>query len=142
MDKTYWKIRRFVLDTPYNLRRIKWFFVRGYRGWAPPDVWSIHDHLEDILPGMLRHLAKHHCGCPIEFFDKIRGYDECWKWEQKLQEVAADIHLEHEIEELALEAWSEGHIDIEESVEIQGWANKKKKAALHWLVDNWESLWD
>lgn len=51
----------------YRLRRFRWLFVRGWRGWAPNDVWSIDWYLSGVLAGMLTHLADHHHGVPNAF---------------------------------------------------------------------------
>ena len=41
------------------LYEIKFFFQRGWRGWADRDTWSIDYYLSSILPGALRHLQEH-----------------------------------------------------------------------------------
>ena len=80
--KMYWKIKRIVLDMPYNIKKIKWFFQRGKRGWADCDWWDMHSYLVQIITPMLKELKENNCGYP--------GYEEAStpeKWESLLGEM-------------------------------------------------------
>jgi hypothetical protein len=57
-ERVWWPVRRFFTEIPYNLRKIKWFYQRGKRGWADCDTWCIDYHLAKIVPEMLRHLQE------------------------------------------------------------------------------------
>ena len=63
-ERIWHPVRRFVTEIPYNLRRIKWFFQRGKRGWADCDTWGVDYHLAKIVPEMLRHLQENAHGYP------------------------------------------------------------------------------
>jgi hypothetical protein len=69
-------------------REIKWAYQRATRGWSEKDSWNINGHIAEILPPMLRSIAKNHAGCPVEFWDKEKLNDECHRWAETLEEIA------------------------------------------------------
>ena len=75
----YWAVRRFFRDIPYNIRKVKWFWQRGKRGYADCDVWSMGDYLADIIPSMLRQLKEINCGYPGNLTEE--------KWDKLLDEM-------------------------------------------------------
>ena len=68
-------------------RDIKWFIQRGKRGYANCDYWNFFDYLTDIIIAGLKDLKQHQFGCSSELYDKNRKDNECWKWEELLQEM-------------------------------------------------------
>lgn len=56
-----------ALDIPYQLRRVKWFFQRGWRGWADSDVWNAGHYLAEVGAGVTRRLSKTFVGVPWTF---------------------------------------------------------------------------
>jgi hypothetical protein len=81
-EQVWYPIERFFRDLPYNLRRIKWFFQRGRRGWADCDTWSIMDYLSRITPEMLRHMQENAHGYPG--YGKARTFG---RWIDLLEEM-------------------------------------------------------
>jgi len=57
-------IRRFILEIPYNLKKIKWFYQRGRRGWADCDWWDMSGYLIGIILPMLKELREYQHGYP------------------------------------------------------------------------------
>lgn len=81
-ERVWYPIERNIKDIPYNLRKIKWFFQRGKRGWADCDTWGLDHYLARIMPEMLRYLQENLHSYP--------GYDEastCGKWYDILEEL-------------------------------------------------------
>lgn len=105
--------------TPYWFRR--WFVYpiqRIKRGWSDQDVWSLHDYLEEVLIGSLRHLAKYNNGHPMSMTEE--------SWPKFLNETA-DI-IEKASKERGMKQRFVG--------------NEEKIASLHKLVNYWDNLWD
>jgi len=69
------------------LDRIKYFIQRGERGYSDEDTWSLQSYLAEIIPPIVRRY-KEGSGCPGELYDKSRKNDECWKWNEILEEIA------------------------------------------------------
>jgi len=81
-EKIWWPTRRFFLDIPYNIKKIKWFWQRGTRGWADCDCWDMGYYLAKIIVPMLKHLKKNKIGYP--------GYGKAStseKWDALLNEM-------------------------------------------------------
>jgi len=55
-----------------RLRKIKSFFQRGYRGWADEDTWDFDLYLAKVMSQGLKHLKKHHHGCPSDIYNKYK----------------------------------------------------------------------
>ena len=75
----YRRIRRRISDIPYNLKKIKWFYQRGKRGWADCDWWCMDMYLTSIILPMLKQLRENSIGYP--------GYSSCKtpeQWDNKL----------------------------------------------------------
>ena len=81
---------RFIKETGQNLRAA---WHRATLGYAYRDVWELGPHLLEILPPMLRHLEKYHCGTPYNMTDE--------EWTQWLHNMA------NSIERLQEEKWDE-----------------------------------
>lgn len=71
----------FIRDT-YLM--IKWFFQRGYRGYADCDVWSIDGYLLSWLPEALTVLTKNQHGYPAN----MSGPEE---WEDILNAMISGL---------------------------------------------------
>jgi hypothetical protein len=59
------RVFEYVWDTP---KRVKWFFQRGWRGYADYDCWSFDNYLAKVIAGGLRDIAKHAHGYPAFSF--------------------------------------------------------------------------
>ena len=72
----YWAVWRFFrwADIKYAVRRFYWFFLRGWRGWAPNDTWSLDTYLDRVIMEAVEHLRKHHQGYPHGLTDE--GWDD------------------------------------------------------------------
>ena len=75
----YWSIKRFVNDIPYNIRKIKWFWQRGCRGYADCDIWDMCNYLAKIILPMLKQLKGTTHGYPCDLTEK--------KWDKLLDEM-------------------------------------------------------
>lgn len=66
-------------------RETKFFFQRGFRGWADNDVWSLDYTLSKRISEMINHLADNHMGYPGEG----SAYGETdKKWTKTLKELS------------------------------------------------------
>lgn len=132
VSEKFWGAVRWVKDTPYNLRRLKWSFVRARKGWAPNDTWSFDHYLNGVLRDGLRHLAEHTHGHP-------GFYNSHEEWQEFLRSVAQAIE-DYEKEE------DDTHTHLYEPVEVWTKRRDEKYAAmqkkLHEMVDVWGHLWD
>lgn len=70
------------------IKEIKYFIQRGKRGYAENDLWSFDDYLCDIIPLALRELKKRSSGCSSFLWDEEKTNNECWKWQEILEEIA------------------------------------------------------
>ena len=62
LQSLYYALRRF---TPrYELKKVYWFFQRGFRGWSDSDTWSAQDHIAAVIIGCLKRLDKYKHGVP------------------------------------------------------------------------------
>lgn len=73
---------KFIKETGQNFRAA---WHRATRGYAYRDIWELGPQLLEILPPMLRHLEKYHCGVPCDMTDE--------EWTQWLHKMADDIEL-------------------------------------------------
>ena len=134
------------------LRKIKFHYQRGKRGWADQDCWNIDLFLMEVLPPMLKHLAKNHCGCPTEFFQEGKK-NPCGVWEKKLKEIARTLEMFDKLKDgdgywvkTGKKRYSEmlkKEVD-EEKFNQKKWDEdfKKWNEAWRWVGDNILKLWD
>lgn len=103
----YFFYRLWYNEISYFPKRIKWFFQRGWRGYADCDTWDFHSYLCKVIPGGLKQLAEENVGCPRDLYDcpeenknktvvdceackKLRGECvACHKWTEILNEIAS-----------------------------------------------------
>lgn len=71
---------KFIKETGQNLRAA---WHRATLGYAYRDVWELGPQLLEILPPMLHHLEKYHCGTPCDMTDE--------EWTQWLHKMADSI---------------------------------------------------
>jgi len=69
---------------PYHYRRVKWFFHRGWYGWAPNDVWSFDHYLAKVISEGVARLKKNNIGCPSELLEAKDNYE----WTDEEYELA------------------------------------------------------
>lgn len=96
--EVYWWCYRFWHNQVKTLpKETKWFFQRGYRGYADCDVWSMDGYLTDIIPAMIRRLMTYKNSYPPEF----QNIEE---WLQILDEIASGFEL--------MKAWEEDYAAV------------------------------
>jgi len=68
----------------------KYIWQRIVRRWDDPVIWSIHDHLIEMVPQWLDRMAeKKHLGCPGYLLDKERPDEENYqRWKDMLRQMA------------------------------------------------------
>jgi hypothetical protein len=125
------------------------FVQRGRRGYAESDVWSLDHYLTGVLAGALSRLAATGHGWP--------GTEEFPTpdiWEEKLRAVAADLkgwqdggslELLNAWHELATDAASDDDVTQAAFVAMTKDDEEryaKAQAALVWVSEHLESLWD
>ncbi len=94
MKKIRFKIREFLnkhemyylnikySDFDYWLRRtFKYFWQRGYRGWAENDTWGLDSYLTKVIYESIDYLASYTNGYPGIY----KSFEE---WQNKLKEVS------------------------------------------------------
>lgn len=86
----YWATWRFFRysELRYKIRKVYWFFLRGWNGWAPNDTWSLDTYLDVVIRDAVEHLRKNNMGYPSDV-----GSPE--KWNDILHRISflADRHL-------------------------------------------------
>lgn len=131
----------------FLFRRVRGYFVRGYRGWADWDTWALDTYLCYILAGALRHLAKHSHGCPTDIYEVWgdRGF-EIWKdW---LLEKAEWFEWRYKDEDGTSndKGWiTPGMSDQEKKARIDAYGAKLEKfydEVLPNFIKRWGNLWD
>jgi hypothetical protein len=137
----YYVVRRFVLDIPYQLRRIKWFFQRGRRGWAHNDTWDLDSYLCSWMPDALRHLAEGVHGCPAELYDK-EDDDACHRWREILIQMADGFEAARRVVEDQNYTEVDGEYDLEISCAKDDADREKFKAAIALFEKYFFNLWD
>jgi len=90
-DNIYWWIRygiwTWITDRP---QKIKWFFQRGFRGYADCDVWDFDDYLTDVISNGLKHLKENQHGIPTSIWTKYIKLDDLKTADRETKEIAAD----------------------------------------------------
>ncbi len=141
----YCKIRRFLLDAPYNLKKVKWFFQRGRRGWADCDWWDMGGYLVGIILPMLKELQQYQHGYP--------GYgdaDTPEKWDAILEQMILGFEAGERVSKD--EYFMETNADIltrkPTQDEVKTWGKKSKadqkifNDGLKLLTKWYWALWD
>lgn len=82
-------------------KEIKYFIQRGRRGWSDRDAWDIDQYIAEMIPPMVRRIAKNGMGCPQEFYDNTCKNDECHKWNDTLEEIAQGFEAAVQIKNLS-----------------------------------------
>jgi hypothetical protein len=66
------------MKIPYFIKRIYWFFQRGYRGFSDKDTWDFDYYLATVIIGGLKQLKQYsHSAEPTseEFDIMIKGFE-------------------------------------------------------------------
>ncbi|SRR5712691_11226565 len=144
----YW-LRRWArwAEWKYLARRIRGYFVRGYRGWADYDTWGLDHYMAGVFAGSLRHLAKNNHGAPHDFIEKYgdKGFDE---WDAWLRDKADWFEWYHLDEDGTSDdkGWiTPGMPSDEMRRRIDAYTAKMEKfhnEILPDFVKRWGSLWD
>ncbi len=89
LNKAYWRIYRFFKhkEPQYMVRKFYWFFIRGWKGWAPVDTWSLDIYLDIVIRDSVNYLRKNTCGYPMGLSEE--------EWDNILHRISflADRHL-------------------------------------------------
>uniref|UniRef100_A0A6M3L9K3 Uncharacterized protein n=1 Tax=viral metagenome TaxID=1070528 RepID=A0A6M3L9K3_9ZZZZ len=91
------------------IKRIKWFFQRGKRGWADCDWWGMDYYLVSIILPMLKELKTNQHGHPCEVTEE--------EWNNILSEIiegfeAADRVLKDEYLDKIQPGWFEESLKV------------------------------
>ena len=90
IQDVYWATWRFCRysEIRYKIRKVYWFFLRGWRGWAPNDTWSLDTYLDVVIRDAVEHLRKNHMGYPSQLATPE-------EWDNILHRISflADRHL-------------------------------------------------
>ena len=131
------------LNIRYHIRRLKWFFHRGWYGWAPNDCWSLDFCLARIISEGTEHIRKYNIGYPtmivieegissdVREMTKEEHNRAEKRWDEILQKISHGFRIYLEAEECEQCGYS---INMEE-------INDKYKCDMHKLSD-YEEGWD
>ena len=133
------------LRLPSVFKEIKWFIQRGKRGFSDQDCWDVNSYLCDIIPPMVRNIKKNHSGCPDILYDKKKKNNECWKWEEILEEIAQGFEAARSIENMEYFQFKKN-----KDGNYTHWIDKKKQENLtkkfdrgiSLFVEHFWGLWD
>jgi len=121
-------------------RDVRALFTRARWGWSVVDSWSTDDYIGAVLGEMLVHMAKYAHGAPAGYgvdhaavpFTGAPSDTDFAKWEADLRTAGQ-----------ALLTWQRFHYDYTSADRRQEEAvHNAAVDALHWVADNWGSLWD
>ncbi len=122
----YW-----LCDFRYHLRCIRWYFVRGWRGWAECDMWSFDSYLTSWVGDALRHLNKHRNGC----YPSYLASEE--EWTEIIEKIAIGFDIPAIQDELTLE---EG--GYEEYKKKWDELEERRIEGMTLFVKHYHGLWD
>ena len=142
--KMYYRVRRFIKDVPYNIRKIQWFIQRGKRGWADCDWWGMDYYLISIILPMLKELKKNQHGHPADLTEE--------KWNKILDEMvegfeAAERALNDEYVDKFQPNWFESNEKLtketlnkclEETIKDQKIFKEKMKVFVKYFFGLWD----
>lgn len=137
----YWFWRRwdFIRNIP---KELKWFFQRGYRGYADCDIWSLHEYLSEWMPKAIRQLKNDQTGCPSDLFDSKKKNNECWKWHEILEKIALGFEADNKIMNHEYITWTK-------DIKIKKYDKKKLKKlekqmkdGLELFAEHYQGFWD
>lgn len=80
------------------MKEIKYLIQQGKQGYPERDLWDPCNYLCDIIPSILRDLAKKSHGCPSELWDKKAKNNECHRWIEIIEEIAQGFEAAKAIE--------------------------------------------
>ena len=101
---------KFIKETGQNFRAA---WHRATLGYAYRDIWELGPQLLEILPPMLRHLEKYHCGSPCDMTDE--------EWTQWLHDMA------NSIERLQEENWEKQNEYADEFFRVSEEMRREKR---------------
>lgn len=129
----YFMFRTFMrfADVKYNLRRIKWFFMRAKNGWAPCDTWSLDAYLSSWMPEALRYLKKNRNGFPSNSSDK--------EWEDILEKMALGFEASRKQDDIEL---GKGEGAVDEYKKKMDELEAIRKEGMNLFVEHYDALWD
>jgi hypothetical protein len=125
--------------------------IRGRRGWAPVDTYSLDVYLCALLADTLDHLAKHAHGFPAdrESFEvwsgeltaaaaALRGWADHGEDNEVSDELSAALDAEDGSE--AAKARSAAALEASRAAETH--RLEEAQVAMRWVADNLAALWD
>jgi hypothetical protein len=120
-------VGRFLTGQPIAsaIKNAKYARQRVTRGWDDTATWSLDTHLARTLGAQLSHLADVTHGFPSG-----RTYQEFEQWQEALRTNGK-----------ALTLYAEGIHEYEDNID-HAKLIADAEAALHWVADNFGSLWD
>lgn len=130
--------------------RCRYRAQRARRGWSDRDAYDVARHLAAVAAGMLEHLADTTVGWPCN--DRYRTPED---WQRALrthaQALAAYVHDPED--DVLLDTWGAVAVDPDGDADAldaarSAWAARAEAraeaaaAAMHWIADNFDLLWD
>ena len=145
----YWIAR---IDLFYEFRKFRWFFVRGWKGWAPNDTWCFHGYLAKVIKEGCQHLKEIQHGHPGNMTEE--------EWDKILDEIIWSFDMVNKISEsdvyMYIEEWGEeknkemektlSDMAVENGYEPYYYMSKEEhermQKGLKLFIENIWSLWD
>lgn len=151
---------RHAREIPWHIRRVKYFFVRGWKGWAPMDTWSFDSYLSRVISEGLKHMAENSNGYKLGLCGVCkkteRGLGNDWRsgkrvgrggctcerdWPLMLEKISRDIKAADEFEG-DHKMYEILKTDDKEYSRLRKLAYAKQKRALLLLAANFNGMWD
>lgn len=126
-------------------KSIKWFIQRGRRGYADCDVWSFDSYIAKMISSGIRTLKKSHHGCPRELWDEGAVNQECWRWEEILEDIAQGFDASQKILDMDyffIEENEDGMYVHKIDKERMEQLTKKYKRGISLFSEYFMNLWD
>jgi len=133
ISSLYWWYYRTSRNLPYKIRCIKWFFIRGWNGWAPNDTWDLDSYLTRVICESVKALSQRDMSVPDHFKEPKH-----WKTflMKQIHDLEAWMQIEDEVREFKTAD------DVRAYGIISQRLNARRKSALKKLMHNIDCLWD
>ncbi len=95
-----WNVKN-ALNVKYHLKRIKWFWQRGKRGYSDSDVWDLFAYLLEVLVPALEDLNRIKHGPVVDDDEEV--VSALKQWNEELQIMIDGFKAAQDITELDLE---------------------------------------
>jgi hypothetical protein len=126
----------------YEVKKLYWFFQRGFRGWASCDTWSFSGYIARVIKGGIKYLRDKKQGIPAEFFPEGMTHPEVEKvaeerWTVVLDEIIWSFDMADRVNNsdvhMYIESWTEEK-NIEMANSLKELAHKKGYEPDHYMT--------